>query len=340
MEQNWLLGIEIGGTKLQLALGREGGRIEVLERFRIHPQRGSRAILDQIRCSFASILEGASILSGSVRAVGVGFGGPVDVSRGRVLTSYQVGGWTDFPLADWLRKHLGIDAVRVENDADAAGLAEARLGAGVGHSPLLYLTIGSGIGGALIIDGAIYRGSGLGALEIGHMEVPDWPETEFSPTSALLSGCRLSELESIASGWGIARLAREKAQTLARHGRNTWVVLDKADGAPDSITAEHVAQAAAGGDEMAAAILERSRRALAFALRQAITLLAPRRIILGGGVSLIGEAMWFAPLRQLVGSGVFPPFRDTYEIVPALLGQESVVHGALLVAQEAASEPL
>ena len=336
MEQDWLLGIEIGGTKLQLALGREGGRIEVLERLRIEPQRGSRAILDQIRCGFSSLLERASAVSGSVRAVGVGFGGPVDVARGRVRTSYQVGGWTDFPLADWLRENLGIDAVRVENDAHTAGLAEVRLGAGAGDSPLLYLTIGSGIGGALIVDGAIYRGSGLGALEIGHMQVPDWPETEFSSTSTSLSGCRLCELESIASGWGIARLAREKAQMLARHGRSTWIVIDKAGGSLESITAEHVAQAAAGGDEMAVAILERARRSLAFALRQAITLLAPRRIILGGGVTLIGEAMWFAPLRQLVGAGVFPPFRGTYEIVPAMLGQESVVRGALLVAREAA----
>jgi glucokinase len=336
MEQDWLLGIEIGGTKLQLGLGREGGRIEVLERLRIEPQRGSRAILDQIRCSFASLTERASVASGSVRAVGVGFGGPVDVAQGRVQTSYQVGGWTDFPLADWLRENLGVRAVRVENDADAAGLAEARLGAGIGYSPLLYVTIGSGIGGALIADGAIYRGSGLGAMEIGHMQVPDWPETEPSSSACSISvaGCRLFELQSIASGWGITRLAREKAQMLARHGRSSWIVLDTAGGSIESIAVMHIAQAALGGDEIAGAILDRARRALAFALRQSIILLAPRRIILGGGVSLIGEAQWFAPLRQLVDADVFPPFRGTYDIVPTTLGEEVVVHGALLLAQD------
>ncbi len=83
-----------------------------------------------------------------VRGIGVGFGGPVDVLGGRVQTSYQVEGWTDFPLAEELRRITGVAAVAVENDADTAGLAEARFGAGMGCSPLLYLTIGSGIGGA------------------------------------------------------------------------------------------------------------------------------------------------------------------------------------------------
>ncbi len=86
---------------------------------------------------------------------------------------------------------------------------------------------------------------------------------------------------------------------------------------------------------MAEAILDRARRALAFSLRQAVALLAPQRIILGGGVSLIGEAHWFAPLRQMVNADVFPPFRGTYDIVPAALGEEVVLHGALLVAQDA-----
>ena len=226
----------------------------------------------------------------------------------------------------WLRENLGIAAAVVQNDADTAGLAEARYGAGVGCSPLLYLTIGSGIGGALIIDGHIYRGAGLGAAEIGHMEVPD-------PSRP---GSLLIELEKIASGWGIARQAREQAEQMVEKSERDWIVLERARGEPRAITAELVAQAAIEGDARAERVLERSRTALAFALRQAIALVAPRRIILGGGVSLIGQTHWFEPVRRLVDASVFAAFRGSYEIEPAALGEEVVVHGAPALAQAAA----
>lgn len=328
MADMWLLGIEIGGTKLQLGLGRADGSLRAIERLRVDPARGASAILDQIQCAFGALLGRSELPPGAIRGVGVGFGGPVDVAGGRVQTSYQVPGWTDFPLAAWLREHLGIAAAVVQNDADTAGLAEAKYGAGVGCSPLLYLTIGSGIGGALIIDGQIYRGAGLGAAEIGHMEIPD-PSRPDAP---------FRQLEQIASGWGIARQARELGEQILENGEGGWMVLERAKGDPRAITAELVAQAAQEGDAQAESVLDRSRQALAFALRQAIVLLAPQRIILGGGVSLIGQTHWFEPVRRLVDAAAFAPFRGSYDIVPAALGEEVVVHGALALAQSAAAE--
>jgi glucokinase len=326
MAEDWLLGIEIGGTKLQLGIGRANGRLRGLERRCVDPSHGAPAVLEQIRDAFGSLLEKMSLSPEQVRAVGVGFGGPVDVARGRTHTSYQVAGWTEFPLAEWIHQNLGVPTVMIQNDADTAGLAEARLGAGVGCSPLLYLTVGSGIGGALIIDGQIYRGAGLGAVEIGHIEVFD----QSRPTP------RVVQLEEIASGWGIANEARDEALDRLRHNLPDWIVLQKSHGNPREITAEIVARAAIEGDERAQAILGRARQALAFALRQALTLLAPRRIILGGGVSLIGESHWFEPIRKAVEADVFPPFRGSYDLVPAALGEEVVVHGALALASDAA----
>lgn len=317
-----LLGIEIGGTKLQLGLGRGDGRLLALERRRIEPGRGAEGILEQIRLAFHELRDRQPSGAREIAAVGVGFGGPVDVGRGRTRDSFQVAGWTDFPLADWIVEQLGVPAVQIQNDADTAGLAEARLGSGQGASPLLYLTIGSGIGGALILDGRIYRGCGAGALEIGHTEVPD-----------LAAPGTMRELEQVASGWGITRRAREHA----RQAGDGWCVVARAGGDAESITTELVADAARGGDAASLEILQRAHHALAFALRQAIALLGPRRIILGGGVSLIGEAQWFEPVRRLVAASVFPPFRGTYEIGPALLGEEVVVHGALALAQDAAA---
>jgi glucokinase len=324
-----LLGIEIGGTKLQLGLGRGDGDLVSLERRKIEPAQGAAAILEQIRDGHRALLKRQSLRPDDVLAVGVGFGGPVDADRGRVKESYQVEGWTDFPLAEWLTQHLDIPAVQIQNDADTAGLAEGRLGAGVGYAPLLYLTIGSGIGGALILSGKIYRGCGLGALEIGHTEVPDPSRPGFA--------CR--ELEQVASGWGISRQACEFARAQVLAGNEGWTVLDRAGGDPEAITAESVARAAMDGDGPASEILHRAHEAMAYALRHAIALLGPRRIILGGGVSLIGESGWFEPIRRLVEATVFAPFRDSYDIVPAALGEQVVVHGALALAQDAASAP-
>jgi glucokinase len=320
-----LLGIEIGGTKLQLGIGDGEGRLLVLERRNVEPARGAWEILEQVRDVYRSLQDKCSLTEGQVRGVGVGFGGPVDVARGTTQTSYQVSGWTEFPLGDWLRQNLSIPSVVIHNDADTAGLAEARLGVGIGYSPLLYLTIGSGIGGALIVDGRIYRGAGMGAVEIGHLEVPYQTR----------SGEKIVQLEDVASGFGIAREAREEALAQLALGRKDWIVLRFAGGEPAEITTELVARAVAEGDPHAVEILGRAQKALAFALRQAIALLAPRRVVLGGGVSLIGQTHWFDPIQRLVESDVFPPFRGSFDIVPAALGEEVVVHGALALATDA-----
>ena len=324
-KQGWLLGIEVGGTKLQLGIGQADGSLAALERLSVNPARGAKGILDQIQTAFRPVLHRMHLSAHDVRGIGVGFGGPVDVSRGLVHASYQVQGWTDFPLADTLRRSTEVAAVVIENDADAAGLAEARFGAGVNCSPLLYITIGSGIGGALIVDGKIYRGTGLGAVEIGHMEIPVNSRT----------GTRILQLEEIASGWGIAREAREESLYLSGQPRPQCDLLDRSNHDRQEITARSIAQAAMNGDHRAEQILDRARTSVAFALRQAIALLAPRRIILGGGVSLIGEAHWFQPIRGLVEAGAFAAFRGSYDIVPAALGEEVVVHGALALAHDA-----
>ncbi len=114
-----------------------------------------------------------------------------------------------------------------------------------------------------------------------------------------------------------------------------WLVLTRAHGDPTQITAACVAEAAAAGDPDATAILAAARASFAFALTQVIALLAPSRIVIGGGVSLIGEQNWFDPIRRLTNHDVFPPFREHYDIVPATLGESVVVHGALAIARDA-----
>ena len=178
------LGIEIGGTKLQLGVGPgQGPPLIALERQAVDPDAGAEAILEQIRETAPPL-----IARHGVTAVGFGFGGPVDMAAGRAVKSHQVAGWDDFCLSSWCQKTLQRPAV-VGNDCDVAALAEARFGAGRGRDPVFYVTVGTGVGGGLVIAGRIYRGSGAGAAEIGHLR--------------LVHGDQHWPLESACSGPGI-----------------------------------------------------------------------------------------------------------------------------------------
>jgi glucokinase len=165
---------------------------------------------------------------------------------------------------------------------------------------VFYITIGSGIGGGLIIDGEIFRGSGRGGAEIGHLRLL-MPAAGEEP--------RYDILEHAASGWAIERAA-----------------------AP--LTVRQLGEAIRAGDFHARSLLEKPLQYLAEAICQVIALLCPQRIVIGGGVSLLGEEVLFAPLRRLVAERVFKPFAGCYEILPAALGEEMVVHGALALARQ------
>src|SRR5262249_28699121 len=164
------LGIEIGGTKLQLGVGPGDGKLRGLWRGTVVAADGAAGIQRQITSAIPELLDKAGIDRGALRGVGVGFGGPIDDNTRTVITSHQIRGWDKFPLGDWVSDLVGLPAV-LGNDADVAGLAEALYGAGKGYSPIFYVTVGTGIGGGLIIDGEIYRGVGRGAAEIGHLRV-------------------------------------------------------------------------------------------------------------------------------------------------------------------------
>ncbi len=336
------LGIEIGGTKLQLGVGAGDGKLVALERFDVVTKRGAVGILEQIRTA-----GGALAARHGVSRVGFGFGGPVNAANGTVVKSHHVSGWDNFPLSAWCQNELGLPAV-VENDCDAAGLAEARYGAARDRAGVFYVTVGTGIGGGLIVDGQIYRGSGHGAAEIGHLR------------PGLLADRPDSTVESLASGWGIAAAAQARLSEPISHAfvpltaglrsaapedmrqrlieneeAQTEYLADlwqRCDGKPGRLTAKMVVTAAGEGNEIALEVLGRACQALGWGIAQAITLVSPEMVVLGGGVSLAEESLFLVPLRAEVARYVFPPFLGKYQIVPAELGEEVVVHGALAAA--------
>ncbi|MBN2474741.1 MAG: ROK family protein [Pirellulales bacterium] len=337
------LGIEIGGTKLQLGVGAgDGSSLVAHERVAVEPEAGAKGIRQQIEQIGRPLIQRYEIA-----AVGVGFGGPVDASSGRTITSHQVAGWDDFPLTDWCRRLFGLPAA-LGNDSDLAGLAEARFGAGRGRRVVFYTNAGSGIGGALVIDGRLYHGGGGVASEIGHLR------------PGLQSDHPDQTIESIASGWGIAAAAQARLTepssvplgpltdgarpALPEAVRQRLIereeadeadaaeLLEQCEGQVDRLTAAMVGRAAGEGNQLARGVFQHACQVYGWAIAQMITLLAPEVVVIGGGVSLVGEEFWLAPLRQQVARYVFPPLKGTVRLVPAELGEEVVLHGALAIA--------
>ena len=307
------LGIEIGGTKLQLGVGAGDGVLAGLWRGPVDVAAGPEGIRRQIVNAVPELLARSGIDRGQLRGAGIGFGGPVDDATHTVIKSHQIEGWDNFPLADWVSDIVGLPAV-LGNDADVAGLAEALHGAGKGLSPIFYITIGSGIGGGFIVNGEIFRGVGRGAAEIGHLRIH-------------YHGCEQT-LEQLASGWGM----EEHVRNVLQWDQHRGPAFEQFKG-QRPIAAELIAEAAEQGDALCHDALVVAQDALAEAVCHVIALLCPRRIVIGGGVSLVGEKMLFAPLRRRVAEVVFRPFAGLTDIVPAALGEEVVVHGALALAR-------
>ncbi len=338
------LGIEIGGTKLQLGVGTGNGPpLVAMERRDVDRVKGAASIREQI------LEAGRSLLSRyPVQGIGYGFGGPVNSATGRVITSHQVAGWTDFPIVDWTREAFGLP-VRLGNDCDVAALAEATYGAGRGAGTVFYITVGTGIGGGLVIDGKLQGAGRMAMAEIGHLR------------PGPLADDSHHTVESLAAGPGIEAAARalltgEKQHPLIVEGAfhavdvsiqwpektptdkayaDTEDLLSRCLGNVEQLTGKMVAQSAANGNLIALAALHQMHVALGWAIGQVVTLLSPHVVVIGGGVSLMGNELFFEPLRKQVRRFVFPPLADSVRIVPAELDEEVVVHGAVALAAQA-----
>ena len=339
------LGIEIGGTKLQLGVGPgDGAPLVALERFTVDPALAAAGILEQIEAAATKL-----VARHQVSAIGIGFGGPVDSASGRVIKSHQIDGWEDFDLGKWCRSRLGVPT-RLQNDCDVAALAEARFGAGRDQRVVFYTTIGTGVGGGLVVDGRIFHGAGPSVAEIGHLR-PGLHADHADDT-----------VESLASGWGISaeaqsRIADPDTQpSIPLQARRTARLPDavrkklitaedaeeeyaadlrsRCSGDVEHLTAKMVAQAAADGNEIAREVLGHACQALGWAIAQTITLLSPGVVIVGGGVSLIEESLFLAPLCRQIDRYVFPPLLGTFRVLPAALGELAVVYGALAAAAQ------
>jgi glucokinase len=300
------LGIEIGGTKLQIVAGNEDAVIADRHRFSVDQAKGAEGIRERIETALPPLLA-----RWKPAAIGVGFGGPVDRTAGRIARSHQIEGWSDFPLRDWLVRLAGAPAW-IENDANAAALGEATRGAGVGFNPVFYVTLGSGVGGGCVVSGRIYHGASPGEAEIGHLRLD---------RSGLL-------VEQRCSGWAVDRKIRELKASNSRSVLCDW--LTETPGGE----AKLLPRALAMNDEAARRLLVETGDDLALALSHVTHLFHPEVIVLGGGLSLLGE-----PLRDVVAKALPPLVMEVFgapEIRLAGLGEDAVPIGCLVGARQQA----
>ena len=299
-----ILGIEIGGTKLQFVTGDESGNILERLRLQVDTALGAGGIRQQIERALPEFLEARHIT-----AVGVGFGGPVDWRTGKIARSHQIEGWSGFDLAAWIGG-LTRTPVFVDNDANVGALGEATLGAGKGFNPVFYVTLGSGVGGGLVVDGRIYHGATPGESELGHVRLD-----------------RLGTiLESRCSGWAVDGKIRQLRTT------DPNSLLAKLIGDSRGGEARHLAAALQGGDVEARRILNETAEDLAFGLSHVVHLLHPEVIVLGGGLALVGE-----PLRASVENALRRFTMEAFAPGPTIrladLGEDAVPVGALELAK-------
>jgi glucokinase len=310
------LGIEIGGTKLQLGIGDgTGGSLAALERRDVELSRGAAGIRQQIEETGQQLLR-----QYDVQSIGIGFGGPLDRTRGTIIRSFHVEGWDGFALRSWCQDTLQRPTV-IENDANAAGLGEARYGAGRDAGVVFYSNIGTGIGGALITHGDVYHGGAeLAVAEIGHLR----------PGPSCIAPDQI--VESFASGLGLTGMAQEKLQGLGIGDAAYQDLLKKCAGDLQNLTAKIVFEAAAENNTAALDVVHRGIQTYGWALGTAITLLSPDTVVIGGGIAQAGDKLFLQPLREAVTQYVMPSLKESYRIEPAMLGEEVVVYGAIALA--------
>jgi glucokinase len=312
------LAIDIGGTHYKLALVSWDGQFHQLRQGRTDRAGGAGWMIPRL------IEEGRGLLAEApekVRACGIGFGGPMDFAGQRILSSTHVGGWNEICLPQIIEAELGLKAV-VENDANAGALGEWVFGAGQGCRHLVYLTISTGIGGGILLDGRLYRGSNGQAGELGHLPV--------LPQGARCDCGNRGCLEALCSGKSIGRRAAEAVAGQPARGEGLRCLAGDGE-----LSAEVVFRAAGQGDPLAGELVEETCQYLGVGLACIINTLAPELIVLGGGVSRAGETL-LAPLRRAALRHTMPVHRSLVRLEQARHPDRAVLLGAVALAGELA----
>jgi glucokinase len=314
---DYILAIEIGGTKLQMAVGLSDGTILYNHRQKVNPAKGNEGILNSIFSALPLFHSKASEMGGSVATISIGFGGPVDTIRGIVIDSFQVTGWNNFPLREYVSKKANLP-VYVFNDTNAATWGEYCKGTGKGSKIFFYTNIGSGIGGGVVIDGKLYDGQGYGAVEFGQVYMFDpWSKDKFP----------VNTIEKICSGWAIEKRLRN---CLIPRDSLLWELCENKQ---ETLDCRMLEQAVKTGDVFATKEFDLYCDVFSIALSGVVSFFNPDRIAIGGGVSRMGDIL-ISRLCTKIPPYIFISGKNRFDIVQCQLDEDIVLVGALLLINE------
>jgi len=309
--------IDLGGTKILVVVASPTGEVVASERIPTEAEGGPSAVIERMVDALRTAVEEAGVPLEQLAGIGISAPGPIDLDAGVVTSPPNLPGWRDVPLAAILREELGVP-VALENDANCAAVGEHRFGAGRGYRHLIYITWSTGIGGGIIIDGRLYAGASGAAGEVGHVAVAaDGPVC-----GAGHPGC----LEAVAAGSGIAARAAE----MIAAGLLPRTAALAAEAPP--LSAEEVYQAGTEGEAAAAALIERAGRYFGMGLANLINIFNPQAVVIGGGLTNIGEAIMGPAIETARARSFAQSFADV-AIVASELGDRAAALGAIEVAR-------
>ena len=314
MEGKFILGVDIGGTKIAAAIATICGDIVVRGRNPTQAQSGPDAVINNILATMEETIASAKINPSQLLGIGIAVAGIVDGDNGKVVFSPNLPGWHEIPLGDIVQQRFGVP-VCMGNDATIAALGEWHFGLKREVANLIYITISTGIGGGIIANGKPYTGACGAAGEIGHMII--------DVNGPLCSCGNIGCWEALASG---TALAKEAAKQIAEGAETSIAELTGGD--ISKIDARIVFLAAKQGDELAKELISRLGYYFGIGLVNLVNIFNPELILVGGGVAKMGDLL-FQPAIKVVRERAFSTVVNTVEIKPAILGDDSGVLGAV-----------
>ncbi|MFA7141638.1 MAG: ROK family protein [Proteiniphilum sp.] len=316
--KDYLLGIDIGGTKCAVNYGyREGEQLFLLDKERF-PTTTVAETIDAIQQSVEDMMQKHALTKKNLRAIGISCGGPLDSKKGVVMSPPNLPGWDHIPIVQLLEERFGINA-GLQNDANACALAEWRYGAGRGTQNMVFMTFGTGLGAGLILNGELFTGANDNAGELGHIRL-----SEHGPVGYGKAG----SFEGFCSGGGIAQIARSLLLQRWQMGETVaWCKPEEME----QVTAQKVAEEANNGDELALEIFDISAKALGKGLSIVIDILNPEAIVIGG-IYTRCETLMRDRMLKIIGKEALPNSRKVCKVMIAELGEQIGDYAALSVA--------